>query len=207
MKVNNSYNVIIFVEGATEVVFYQNLIDFLSKTRKTKVSNYLIINAKGIGRFESKMPAKFKNEIVPKYPDSKIVVCCCYDTDVFKFKSQPPINWQKVISKLKEYGASDVKLVKAKRMIEDWFLIDLDGLCTFLKIKKPSRIKGRSGNEKMISLFKRSGKIYQKGTYCYKFIEYLDIQKIYKIVETELKQLDILLFPNEKRKSKIKNVL
>lgn len=198
MSDNNPYFVVVFVEGATEVVFYQALIYYLSKIRVSKISNYKIINAKGIGRFESKVPAKFKNEIVPKHQDCKIAVCCCYDTDVFKFKSKPPINWDRVIRKLKENGASDVKLVKAKKMIEDWFLKDLDGLCTFLKIKKPRKINGSNGNQKMIALFKRSGKVYQKGTYCYKFIENLNLELIYNRVKTELIQLDKLLFPDEK---------
>ncbi len=199
MSEEKPYFIAIFVEGATEVVFYQTLIEYLQKIRSSKISNYKIINAKGIGRFESKVPAKFKNEIFPKYQDFQILVCCCYDTDVFKFKSQPPINWDRVIKRLKENGATDVILVKAKRMIEDWFLLDLNGLCSFLKIKRPVKINGTSGNQKMVTLFKKSGKVYQKGTYCYKFIDNLDIEFIYYSVKAELEQLDKLLFPNEKR--------
>lgn len=204
MSEKGQYFVVIFVEGATEVVFYQSLIEHLQTKRTSKITNYKIINAKGIGRFESKVPAKFKNEIFPKYQEFPIIVVCCYDTDVFKFKSQPPINWERVVKRLKENGAVDVKLIKATKMIEDWFLMDLEGLCSFLNIKMPKKITGSSGNEKMITLFKKSGKVYQKGTYCYKFIDNLNIELIYNCVKSELEQLDKLLFPNEKHPNESK---
>jgi hypothetical protein len=186
--------VIIFVEGETEVAFFEKLMTHLKQIHSVGISKYKIVNAKGIGRFESKVPGKFKNEIAPRYKKYIISVCCCYDIDVFKFKSKPPINWQKINRKLIENGANKVIFVEANKMIEDWFLHDLSGLCRFLKIVKPKNIKGKDGNEKMISLFKKTGKIYQKGTYCYHFLDSLDISIIYEQEKAQLKALEDLLF-------------
>lgn len=47
-------------------------------------------------------------------------------------------------------------------------------------------------------LFKKAGKLYQKGTYCYKFIDYLDIDLICKNIQSELNKLERELFPNKK---------
>lgn len=103
-------------------------------------------------------------------------------------------NLQSTGKKSIENGANKVIFVEANKMIEDWFLHDLSGLCRFLKIVKPKNIKGKDGNEKMISLFKKAGKIYQKGTYCYHFLDSLDISIIYEQEKAQLKALEDLLF-------------
>ena len=62
-------------------------------------------------------------------------------------------------------------------MIEDWFIRDIQGICDFLKIKQPKKIK-QEGLVVLKELFKKSNKIYQKGSYTHKFLEKLDLAKI-----------------------------
>ncbi len=75
-------------------------------------------------------------------------------------------------------------------MLEDWFLSDIEGLCKFLKLRKIPSLSGKDGNTKMKNLFKMDNKIYKKGTYCYKFIDNLDIPQIRNLHSTELIKLE-----------------
>lgn len=162
--------IVLFVEGETEKEFYTLLIDYY-RSKIGELPIVKIFNLKGIGRFEGKVTSKLKYDILnhKKYSglELDVKVFCCYDTDVFEFGKKPPTNWNNVKRKVNELGINSFYSIKAERMIEDWFLKDLDGLCSFLKIKKPKKIKGKDGVEKMKFLFKKSGKpkIYQKGHY------------------------------------------
>ena len=100
-------------------------------------------------------------------------VFCCYDTDVFELAQKPPTNWQIVKKKVCELGIDDFNEIKATRMIEDWFLKDIEGLCKFLGIEIPKKLEGKDGLEKIKHLFRRGKKpkIYQKGSYSHKFFQ------------------------------------
>lgn len=186
--------VVIFVEGETEKVFYNEMIEYMIKRNAGKqVKFFKVDNLKGIGRFESKLVGKFKNGFKNRYKDYNFDVACAYDTDVFEYKSKPPVNWTKKTSELKNAGAKKVVRIKAKHMIEDWFLDDLHGLCSYLKVKEKMP-RGKDGNEKMINLFKQKNKIYVKGTYTEKFINSLDMGLIYQKEKKELEKLEKILF-------------
>ncbi|MGM0582023.1 MAG: hypothetical protein ACQETL_15175 [Bacteroidota bacterium] len=187
---SSSNIIIIFVEGDTEKVFYSELINYYRKTTSKKLNTVKIFNLKGIGRYESKVSSKVKHEVLVKYSPENVKVFCAYDTDVFELGKKPPTNWKLVDSKLKELGVDSMKTIKAERTIEDWFIYDLDGLIKFLKLSKTPNLKGKSGLEKMKLLFKRSNKIYQKGTYSHKFISYLNISKITQSLKKHLKSLE-----------------
>ena len=174
-----------FVEGDTDKVFYERLILYL-KEKSQRINNFKIHSVRGIGNYSSKVPGKFKNEIYKKYHENKIIVFCSYDLDVFKFNSKPPINWNNIKKKLITSGADSVHFIKAENMIEDWFLLDIEGICKFLKITKPKKIKGKDGYEKMKILFKKANKIYEKGTYTYKFLDQLNFDKIYNSIKDEV---------------------
>ena len=138
-----------------------------------------IINLKGIGRFEARVISKLKNEILKdkKYKGLEISVFCCYDTDVFELAKKPPTNWTKVRKGVKGLGIKSFYEIKSEKMIEDWFIKDLDGICEFLKVKKPKKVS-QEGLKVLKELFKMSNKIYQKGSYTHKFLEKLDLSKI-----------------------------
>lgn len=190
VKKNDSSIIVLFVEGDTEKEFYQELINFYRGKISGKISKIKIYNLKGIGRFENKVASKIKLEILPNYSIEKISVFCCYDSDVFELGKKPPTNWGIVEKNLKELGINSFYRIIAKRMIEDWFLTDLDGLLTFLKLKKSPNLKGKDANEKMKVLFKAGNKIYQKGNSSHKFISSINIEKIRSVYSKELQNLE-----------------
>lgn len=171
--------VVLFVEGDTEAEFYKLLINYYRNKSKNPFPEVKIINLKGIGRFEAKVVSKLKNDILKdkKYKGLEIKVFCCYDTDVFELAKKPPTNWTKVRKGIIELGIKSFYEIKSEKMIEDWFIKDIDGICEFLKIKKPKKIS-KEGLKVLKDLFKASNKIYQKGSYTHKFLEKLDLAKI-----------------------------
>ncbi len=173
--------IVIFTEGETDEVFYKRLCYHLG-ARDYKNLKIITKNLKGVGRYESKAPAIIKHEVAGKYPRANIVVFCSYDLDVFDipFRQKPPVDWSKVEKKLKNIGINKIYHLKANKMIEDWFLKDMEGLCSFLKIRLPKKLNGKNAYEKIKILFKKGNKIYQKGSNVQKFVEHLDIDKIYK---------------------------
>lgn len=182
--------IVIFVEGDTDYEFYNSLINYYRDNSKSEILSSKIFNLKGIGRFESKVASKIKYEILPKYEFENISVVCCYDTDVFDLGKKPPTNWNIVRKQLKSLGINDFTEVKAVKMIEDWFLYDINGLCKFLKIKVPKKLKGKDGYEKMKKLFKAGNKIYQKGSNSHRFVSHLNISTIRNSVSSQLKKLE-----------------
>ncbi len=180
--------------GEISVLFYETFFK-INENKEKACNRYKIINVKGIGNYGSKAPAKFEYEIKSKFPKFTFIVFCSYDTDVFEFGQKPPVNWKQVEKALKKKGAKEIYHIKAKKMIEDWFLIDKEGLCRFLKIKQiPKKLKGKDGNAKMKTLFKKANKIYQKGSYTHKFMDSLSLQKIFNAQKKELEILEKKLF-------------
>lgn len=194
MGKKREYGIVIFVEGETDEAFYKGLVQYYRKqfefSPNLKIVKYK--NLQGVGKYKN-APSKFKNGIQPKYPNIKFDIICSYDTDIFEFKPKPPIQWGKVKQELKKYGAQKVIEIPVKRMIEDWFLLDVEGLCKYLKIDVPKNLKGKNGLEKIKNLFKKANKIYKKGYYSEKFIDYLDYNKITSSLSKELTPLVKLL--------------
>lgn len=190
MAKGNEFIVVIFVEGDTDYEFYNKLIQFYRANSKAKIRLVKIYNLKGIGRFESKVVAKIKYDILPNFNPARIVVFCCYDTDVFELGKKPPTNWQFIKKQLSNNGIEDFNEIKAVRMIEDWFLIDLPNLCNFLKIKTQKSVKGKDGFDKIKNLFKKGNKVYQKGNNSHKFVQNLDILPIRNSMKKKFKKLE-----------------
>ena len=173
--------VIIFTEGETEEVFYNRLLNEIKI--KTSTSKFYIdklekICLKGISKFDKKLINIYKNDLSKKYHNYEIVVFLCYDSDVFDFSTKPPVDWNYIEKNLYELGASKVYHIKAKTCIEDLFLIDINGICDFLKIDVPRNVRGRNAVEKLNYLFYKGKRIYQKGYSTKGFIESLDISLI-----------------------------
>ena len=192
--------IVLFVEGETEKEFYDALMKFYFQNYTPKINGYRVFNLKGISRFETKVATKLKYDVVPKHEVPNIKVICCYDTDVFELAQKPPTNWQIVKKKVNELCINSFSEVKATRMIEDWFLKDLKGLCQYLKIDKPRRVEGKDGLEKIKTLFKKgkNPKIYQKGSYSHKFIPSLNFLTIRASVKLELSIIETALDVNIK---------
>lgn len=183
--------IVIFTEGETDEVFYKKLCDDLGARQNAKLKLY-IKNLKGVGRYENKAPAKLKHEIIAKYPNIKIVVFCSYDTDVFSipFQQKPPVDWTKIEQKMRNLGIGDIYHIKADKMIEDWFLLDIESICKFLNIPLPKKIQGKNGFEKLKFVFKKGNKIYQKGYNVNNFVEQIDVHLIYEKLKNTFKELN-----------------
>ena len=183
---------VLFVEGDTEVEFYKQVI---TNARKLRPSGRFDINIEcknvnGVGGFKNLALRKFIKEIKPKYDEEcEFVVALCRDTDVFELSPKPPIKWSEVERDLLANGARDVIHVEATHCIEDWFLYDLDGILSFLRLNKRTKVTGKNGYEKLKRLYKQVNKIYYKGMKSNGMVSRLDIDKIVKEVKDQLEPL------------------
>ena len=130
---------VLFVEGDTEVEFYKRVI---SNARQKRVNGRFDIhveckNVKGIGGFKNIAVRKFIKEIKPKYGKGwEYSIVLCRDTDVFELSPKPPIMWNEVEQVFHENGVQKIIHIEAKYSIEDCFLLDIDGIISFLHLLK-----------------------------------------------------------------------
>ena len=159
--------VVLFVEGETDEVFFKALIDYYRTVSTSEMRPCKIYNLRGVTRYGSKLLAKLKNEFLPdaKVKGYKIqTVCCTYDTDVFEARNPLMVDWNALKKAVKRMGVDEFIQLGINSSIEDWRLCDLDSICRFLKLKDiPKSLKGNNGNEKLNDLFGRANKVYQKG--------------------------------------------
>lgn len=173
---------IIFVEGDTDEEFYKRLISIIKSRcnndfRQFDISRIEIINLKGIGNAQSKAIRLFdrikKNDKIK----AKYYVFFSYDTDAFKYGKKPAVNWASVKKDFK-IKCEKVYLIGAKEAIEDWFLFDIEGICSYLKLNEKYRNRSYKGIKDLEKLFEAANKTYIKGHMTKKFIESLDVEKI-----------------------------
>lgn len=183
---------VLFVEGDTEVEFYKRV---LSHARQKKANGQFDIhieckNVKGVGGFKNIALRKFIKEIKPRYGGKcDFIVALCRDTDIFELAPKPPINWDEVEQSFKNSGVQNVIHIKAEHSIEDWFLLDADGIISFLRLPKNTKISGANGYDKLKRLFKLKDRMYLKGMKSNGMVERLDIDKIVQHVHNELAPL------------------
>ncbi len=189
--------IVLFVEGETEEVFYRILLSHWRKIEGVHRRKIKIINFCGIGNYAKKAIPKYKAEVCTSYPDCSHEIFLAYDSDVFELAQKPPVDWKKIESGLIDMGAFSVTHLKAERMIEDWLLADLEGICKNLKIKVPRRLEGQTGYEKMKKLFKIADKVYLKGYSLNGFIPKLNFEKITANSSVALNSLKDSLYKNE----------
>lgn len=159
--------VVLFVEGETDEVFFKALIDYYRTVSTSEMHPCKIYNLRGVTRYSSKLLAKLKNDYLPdaKNKGYRIqTVCCSYDTDVFEVRNPLMVDWSALRKAVKRMGIEEFIQLGIKSSIEDWLLCDQEGICRFLKLKDvPKTLKGNNGNEKLNDLFGRAKKVYQKG--------------------------------------------
>ncbi len=191
-------HVVIFVEGDTDVVLFGHLLDYYRKVSTTPVHSCEIQNLKGVSRYaSSKFVGKLQSEIIPraeKKGEKVYAVCCSYDTDVFEDEESPIVDWNKIKKSILRLSIEQFCTVEVKSAIEDWLLDDIEGLCSFLKLKDvPRNIKGNNGYAKLLTLFKRCGKVYTKGLSIEDFLNAISMEKIRKARKTALAELEVVL--------------
>ena len=170
MKKTNDYTskqIIIFVEGDTDEVFFKALLDYYKSSSQAPLTPCEVVNLKGVTRYTGKLLAKLRNEILPeaKRKNTSIqAICCTYDTDVFEVRNPLIVNWDSIRSKIKRMGVESFIRIGVSSSIEDWILDDIEGICSHLKLKQiPKSLKGTNGNARLCDLYSRARKIYSKG--------------------------------------------
>lgn len=182
---------VLFVEGDTEVEFYRQVIAHARKLRPNGMFDTSIEckSINGVGGFKNIVLRKFVKEIKPKYDDCAFTVVLCRDTDVFELSPKPPIKWDEVERNLRANGATDVIHVEARHSIEDWFLHDADGIISFLRLNKKTKVAGKDGYDKLKRLYKQANRMYYKGMKSNGMVSRLDIEKIADSVKDQLNPL------------------
>lgn len=146
--------------------------------KRFSIEKLIVRNLKGICNYKNRVTRVFTKEIIPNYPGYKFDIFLCYDTDVFEFSQNPPVDWSAVEKSLKDGGAENIYHIKARKSIEDWLLNDVEGICRHLRLQSPKKINGSNGLKKIENLFKRVNKIYIKGESAKGLIDSLNIQKV-----------------------------
>ncbi|MCD8315350.1 MAG: hypothetical protein LUD44_06955 [Firmicutes bacterium] len=180
---------VIFVEGDTEDEFYNKMVKSIQEKAGQSLCEVEIKVLKGVGRYQSKAGRIFENGIKDKYPGYRYVVALCYDTDVFAYSSKPPVNWDDVTKTLIDMGADQVTQVRADKSIEDWFLYDMEGLRSFLRISPKVKLPASTyrGQEGLRKLFLKANKTYNKGVRCSGIVDALDMDKIFPHICSEIR--------------------
>lgn len=188
---------VIFVEGDTDKVFFDCLIQFYREHSTTEVVSCEVRNLRGVTRYTNKIVGKLQNDICPKALKKGMAVtavCCSYDTDVFEYAERPVVDWNKVEREVKKLGIREFCHVRVEQMMEDWLLDDMAGICAYLKLKKvPESLSGETGYQKMQSLFKRANKIYLKGNSITPMLATIDVSVIRQQRQTSLARLEAIL--------------
>ncbi len=87
---------------------------------------------------------------------------------------------------LKSDGAKKVICVKAIHSIEDWFLKDTHGICSYLHLKDMPVPNAGNGYQKLAVLYRRANKMYIKGDQSKDLIMHLNIELIVEAVKPAL---------------------
>ena len=197
MKKNSgcsSKQIIIFVEGDTDEVFFKALLDYYKSSSQAPLTPCEVINLKGVTRYASKLLAKLRNEILPeaKRKNTSIqTICCTYDTDVFEVRNPLIVNWDSIRSKIKRMGVESFIRIGVSSSIEDWILDDIEGICTYLKLKQiPKSLKGANGNARLCDLYSKARKIYSKGYTAREMISSLNFSLIRDKRKSSLQELE-----------------
>ncbi len=196
-KETTDSRIVIFVEGDTDEQFFKSLVEHYRQCGQQSLLPCTICNLKGVTRYTSKLLAKLRNEYLPEaYKKGYRIrtVCCSYDTDVFEVKNPLMVDWKSLEKSVKHLGVDYLIQIGVRSSIEDWILDDMEGICTFLKLKSvPKVLKGNDGFSKLSDLYAKARKTYQKGYATQELISTLDMDKIISKRKDVLQQLEDVL--------------
>ena len=101
------------------------------------------------------------------------------------------VNWDSIRSKIKRMGVKSFIRIGVSSSIEDWILDDIEGICSYLKLKQiPKPLKGTNGNAKICDLYSRARKIYSKGYSAREMISSLNFSLIRDKRKPSLQELE-----------------
>ena len=187
-------HVVIFVEGDTDKLLFDALMRYYRQQYGASIASCEVRNLHGVSRYMSKVSGKLRNQIIPAAEKKGMEVkaaCCSYDTDVFEYAERPVVDWNRVEAEVKRMGVRNFCQVKVEQMIEDWLLDDMEGLCGYLKLKRrPAKLQGKNGYERLKSLYKAGGQVYVKGFGADGLVAALDMGVIRQKRAAALRQLE-----------------
>lgn len=190
-------HVVIFVEGDTDKLFFDRLVQYYRQNSATPVASCEVRNMHGVSRYNGKLSGKLKGQIIPAAARKGMevqAVCCSYDTDVFEYAERPVVDWSRVAAEVRRLGIKDFCEVKVEQMMEDWLLDDINGVCAYLKLKKkPASLAAKNGYERLQHLYKSANNVYVKGLGAGALIEALDMSVIRTKRRAALSPLETIL--------------
>ena len=196
-KQTKQAHVVIFVEGDTDELFFKALLEHYRQHSKGTMLPCSVCNLKDVTRYTSKLLAKLKNEYLPDARKKDVyiqTICCSYDTDVLEAKNPLIVDWKSLEKSIKRLGIDSLVRIGVRSSIEDWILDDIDGICSFLKLRNaPKSLKGSNGFLKLSDLYAVARRTYQKGYATRELISALDMDKIIRKRKDALQELEAAL--------------
>ena len=190
-------HVVIFVEGDTDKLFFDRLVQYYRQNAEAPIASCEVRNMHGVSRYNSKLSGKLKGQIIPaaaRKGMEVLAVCRSYDTDVFEYAERPVVDWSRVAAEVRRLGIKEFCEVKVEQMMEDWLLDDLQGVCSYLKLKKvPASVNGKNGYERILNLYKQANNVYVKGLGAGPLIAALDMGVIRAKRQAALEGLEKML--------------
>lgn len=178
LKIMADKVIVLLVEGPTEIEFYKAVVKYAHDKMGVLLGcSFEYKDMHGIGNYKKDALRKVK-KIQQDNAASDIYVLMCIDTDVFELSKKPPFDKKAVKIALEEAGVKQVHYIEARQSIEDWFLTDLTGVLSYLRLPADTKRPKGKGQDILKSLFKKANKIYVKGGKTEGFIGKLDISKI-----------------------------
>jgi hypothetical protein len=178
----NPKSVLFLHEGYTEEEFFDKIFKLKIPPRSIRIRKR---NLLGNWNINSKVANAIDTHL-HKFPDeNEIHVIIAIDREGNR-NTGLSINLDLIKSKLKNNKRiKSYNLIVATIDIESWFFIDISNIYRFLKITPMNRdiVKyeqfEKFDNYALSALFKKHGQIYQKRQKVDRFIDYLDLNKIY----------------------------
>ena len=180
----NPNSILLLYEGDTEEEFYKSIIAIKIPKRKIRIT---YDNLKGITtNINRKVLNKIYKHLSNNENEEKINVFVAIDREGDR-TNDSPLNIPKLketISKEPNRIAEVIEII-ATQDLESWFLIDIDGIYTFLKVplanRNPNKYKNTEAfnNRSLSNLYRAYNRVYFKGKKVAGLIEHLNINKIY----------------------------
>ena len=165
MATSNAANdgIVVFGEGYTEYFFYKRCINYMYDVSPKKPPVKEIRNVEGFGNFIHYPQNYLKGFILPKNKGINFHVFLCYDTDVFDFKMQPNIDWNRVKKEIKTSRITHVAQIEQKYSIEDWIIRDIKGVLNYLGLPANTPIPTGRGIDILKNLYNKAHRLYIHG--------------------------------------------
>ena len=112
----------IFVEGDTDKLFFDRLVQYYRQTSSVPIASCEVRNMHGVSRYSSKLSGKLKGQIIPSAARKGMevqAVCCSYDTDVFEYAERPVVDWSRVAAEIRRLGIKEFCEVTVEQMMEE----------------------------------------------------------------------------------------